>query len=53
MSFIKNIGLKMFLGLAELTAMQALFQQQHLEVSMKVRNFESILTLVSFYMGDN
>ena len=53
MSVIKTIGLKMFLGLVELTAMQVLFQQQHLEVSIQVRNFESILTLVSFYMGDN
>lgn len=53
MSAIKNIGLKMFLGLAELTAMQVLFQQQHLGVSMIVHNFESILTLVSFYMGDS
>ena len=53
MSAIKNVGLKMFLGLVELTAVQALFQQQHLEVSMKVHNFEPILTLVSFYMGDS
>ena len=53
MSAIKNIRLEMFLRLVELTAVQALFQQQRLEVSMKVHNFESILTLVSFYMGDS